>query len=212
MNEEIKNKDWCYKKPCLEVFNLYQEKWEKRAGFVDHDNELKDLFTTHPSNSNYDEVLKKVKLLNRYYKAIFNKVEPVARHIVNLNIDPRLKNADTDLIRDIAEVPDYNPLSSFASKYCSFHKPEYYPIFDSRVRAFLCFCLKQKTWGFSFDFDELFKKNSGSLRDYPAYKKVLERFRKHFGLSDFSFKKVDQYLWLAGEEILDLEKKANKKR
>lgn len=82
-----------------------------------------------------DDVLIKVCSLNDFYSTNLYSPFRVAKHIVSLNIDDRLNNNDLDLVNDIAKVKinDDKMINfySFATKYCSHHKPIKYPIYDS---------------------------------------------------------------------------------
>lgn len=80
---------------------------------------------------------------------------------------------------------------SFATKYCSHHEPEYFPIYDSYVEKILCYF--QKIHRFSF-----FK--TSDLKNYKIFKSVLEDFRKYYKLTNYSLKQIDQYLWQLGKE------------
>ena len=65
---------------------------------------------------------------------------PVAKHILSLGIDARLKAGDVTLVNDIKQITingTQRNFYSFASKYCSHHNPLDYPIYDSYVDAVL---------------------------------------------------------------------------
>lgn len=67
----------------------------------------------------------------------------VAKHIIDLHIDERLAAGDVTLVNEIARVDMDNGtvgnFYSFATKYCSHHKPLDYPIYDSYVVKLLCY-------------------------------------------------------------------------
>ena len=81
---------------------------------------------------------------------------------------------------------------SFATKYCSWHQPEQFPIFDNQVASLLL--LYKRQWAFS-EF------NHDSLRNYDAYKAVIRSFQVYFHLDAFAFRQVDKFLWLAKTEL-----------
>ncbi|OBB45434.1 hypothetical protein [Mycobacterium sp. 852002-51961_SCH5331710] len=77
----------------------------------------------------------------------------VATHIVELDVDTRLSgdNMDANLVEEIARVTIRDKVRrnySFATKYCAFHRPGLYPIYDSLVHDILNTLLKQ---GETFD-------------------------------------------------------------
>jgi hypothetical protein len=97
------------------------------------------LFTQYPKNTNLDHVLLKVVALNALYSTMIrvsSKITPtvydVARHIIHLDIDAKLDEGSELLVDQIANTnqlaiklgkeKQYN--YSFATKYCSFHRPK----------------------------------------------------------------------------------------
>ena len=149
-------------RPSVEEAHKYIDMWdsEKYAGDKWADCALKKLFTeTYPENKNLKYVLFKVRTLNFFYTTNIHfqaKYSDIAQHIVDLKIDQRLteidhhiaklgldqclKEVDTKpyikLVNDIAEGNEKfkGKIYSFATKYCSFHVPEFYPICNSFVR------------------------------------------------------------------------------
>ena len=81
---------------------------------------------------------------------------------------------------------------SFATKYCSWHAPRHYPIYDSLVERML-WTYKQST-GFQ-DFARQ------DLQRYPTFREVIDAFRTHFGLLEFSYKELDKFLWKHAREV-----------
>ena len=58
----------------------------------------------------------------------------VAKHLLSLGIDARLKAGDVTLVNDIKQININGTERNFyffASKYCSHHNPLDYPIYDS---------------------------------------------------------------------------------
>jgi hypothetical protein len=177
--------------------------WDDEA-----DPALNLLFAQYPKNTNIDHVLLKVVALNALYSTMIRVNSPitptvydVARHIVNLNIDASLEDGSEFLVDKIANTSElaktlgkerqYN--YSFATKYCSFHKPSSYPIYDSRVNEYLWHLRKLGSL-------DPFERNS--LWIYSKFKKIVEVFQRRFGLQDLSFKQIDIFLYLEGGELL----------
>lgn len=80
---------------------------------------------------------------------------------------------------------------SFASKVFSFIDAERYPIIDSFVATLLA----------AYEYDEKIEKSKWG--DYAQYIKNYNAFKKHFELSEFSFKEVDKFLWTYAKILLD---------
>lgn len=80
---------------------------------------------------------------------------------------------------------------SFASKYCSHHKPLVYPFYDSFAEKMLL----------HFNDEEMFHKFSKKdLKTYSDYKTVILKFIEHHHLKNFNLKEIDKYLWLHGRK------------
>lgn len=181
--------------PSEKEVNNYLQKWKSLENYVFQESSLKKLFTkTYPLNNELDDVLIKVCALNDFYSTNIFSPFAVAKHIVSLKIDNCLEKDDLDVVNKIAEVKmnggKIKHFYSFATKYCSHHKPTIYPIYDSYVEKMLLhFKKKDKFSDFSKD----------DLRNYPSYRRVLMDFRKFYHLESFDLKRIDQYLWQAGK-------------
>lgn len=182
--------------PNITIVQKYLEKWDKLENYVLQESSLRKLFiSTYPLNNDMDEVLIKVCSLNDFYSTNIYSPFAVARHIVTLSIDGRLKNNDLGLVNEIAKIKinDKKELNfySFATKYCSHHKPETYPIYDSYVEKLLIHFKMQDNF---FDFSKT------DLKIYPNYKEILMKFKKYYRLEKFTLKEIDKYLWQAGKQ------------
>lgn len=143
-----------------------------------------------PKNNDIIEILLKVGILNSFYSTNIFKPFSVAENILKLNIDERLSKGDPSLVRDIAKTEisgKKKNFYSFATKYCSIHNPKDYPIYDSYIEWILIKYKKQ------YGFDKFVKKD---LRDYHSFIKILKKFQEFFGLQKFTFKQIDQFLWM----------------
>ena len=128
-----------------------------------------------------------------------------------MNVDERLKSSkrDTSIVDEmVAEVKRITGRSaySFATKYCSHHKPELYPIYDSYVDILLRYYRDHNTKGFCFADKD--------LQHYASFCKVEQRFAECYGLNlpEFTAKEIDKFLWQVGKkcfpkwEIIDTDK------
>lgn len=183
--------------PSTEQVEHYLEKWDSLEHYVLQERSLRKLFTrTYPQNVEMDDVLIKVCSLNDYYSTNIFSPFAMARHIVDLNIDKRLSDEDFSLVNDIAvvsvnEVRSIN-FYSFATKYCSHHRPDNYPIYDSFVEKMLMYFKKK---------DKFYMFRRGDLKNYEEYLNILKKFTDFYGLSEFSLKQLDKYLWQAGKDF-----------
>ena len=81
----------------------------------------------------------------------------MAKHILNLGIDNRLKSNDETLVNDIANLSINGKKKcfySFATKYCSHHNPINFPIYDSYVDKILNY-YKRKDHFYDFKREDL---------------------------------------------------------
>ncbi len=82
---------------------------------------------------------------------------------------------------------------SFASKYCSHHNPDSFPIYDAYVDKILAYFRDLKnTDGKSFATF-----TNKALKDYTKFTEVIIKFRDAYAL-----KQIDRYLWITGKKYL----------
>jgi hypothetical protein len=148
------------------------------------------VFETWPKNTDGDQVLIKCVVLNRLYSTNIFDIYSLRDHILRLDIDARLARGDPSLVNALADFRRGRKkrwLISFASKYCAWHRPEAFQIFDGLVEWILLEYKKRYEFANFGRFD---------LRDYPTFVTVLDRFRSRFGLEEFSRKDTDKFLWI----------------
>lgn len=183
-------------RPSKQQVQRYQDKWDSLESYYLQESSLKKLFTkTYPKNRSMDDILVKVCTLNDFYSTNIFSPFKVAKHILELDIDKRLKKGDLTLVNDIAniQVNDQKRIVfySFATKYCSHHRPLIYPIYDSFVEKVLMY-FKRK--------DRFYDFSRSDLKTYAKYRDILNQFRIYYGLKDFNLKEIDKYLWQLGKE------------
>lgn len=182
-------------RPCCMEVKSYLERWDSLENYSIQESSLNKLFfETYPMNADIDDVLIKVASLNDFYSTNIYSVFSVAKHIVALGIDERLKAADETLVNDIALVTMENGATinfySFATKYCSHHKPLEYPIYDSFVDLLLRYFR---------DVDGFAVFKTEELKNFVRFKQVLFQFREFYELEPYSLKDIDKYLWQLGK-------------
>lgn len=179
--------------PCVDEVAKYLDRWNFLENYHLQEDALEKLFfITYPNNNDINDVLIKVAALNDFYSTNIFSVFPVAKYIVQLNIDKRLEKADMSLVDDIANGAIKSRIYSFASKYCSHHRPNDYPIFDNYVEKLLKYFRNRDCFS-TFSDD--------SLRVYSSFKELILDFRKFYGLECYSVKEIDKYLWQLGKEL-----------
>jgi hypothetical protein len=167
----------------------------------DHENEstelaLTELFRQYPGNTDLRHVLLKVVAVNALYHTCIYALDAIARHIQahGEEIDQALKSGSPQIVDKIAKVNvrgKVHNFFAFATKYCSWHQPEKFPIYDSRVDAYLWNLQLHKPFAPGFIHPHLW--------DYPKFQSIVIAFRDAYGLGSFTFKEIDKFLYLQGE-------------
>lgn len=200
-----RKKQWNYDrfcKPCApstENVLFWIAEWEKTYGYPEQESALNKLFSKLcPYNKELDDILIKACALNDFYSTNIYKVFEIAEVIKQLDIDKRLKSdvPDMALVDDIVKETykkTGRSIYSFASKYCSHHRPEIYPIYDSYVDILLRYYRDIENCNeFSFEDKE--------LRSYASFCRIENDFKKYFHLEKFNAKQIDKFLWQEGKK------------
>ena len=177
--------------PSVKDAEWFINNWrEERKFFVPVEAMIKICQETFPKNDNLEEVLLKCATINTFSSTNVFDLLSVANHIVDLQIDERLAYKDLSLVNDIAKIEiggkEHN-FYSFASKYCHYHNPETYAIYDRYVDKVLCLFLK-----------EFCNIRGEQLREYDEFILVIKEFRQHYNLDNLSLEDLDKYLWQLG--------------
>ncbi|MFA5232525.1 MAG: hypothetical protein WC410_02570 [Candidatus Paceibacterota bacterium] len=183
-------------RPTVKIVKDYLKKWDNLENYVLQENALNLLFKeTYPKNIKLENILIKVCCLNQFYSTNIYSPFIVAKHILKLNIDNNLATGDLDVVNKIAKIEmskgKTRNFYSFASKYCSHHWPERYPIYDSFVDKMLMHFQKQ---------DKFYKFKKEDLHDYKKFSNILQQFKEFYKIYNYSIKDIDRYLWQAGKE------------
>ena len=181
--------------PSLKEVDKYLKLWDSKENYVLQEQALNKLFfITYPNNTNIEDILIKASTLNDFYSTNIFAIFPVAKHILNLKIDNRLKNKDETLVNDIANVSINGTTKnfySFSTKYCSHHDPTNFPIYDSYVEKILLY-FKEK--------DNFANFTKTDLKDYQKFKSILKEFKKFYNIDNYNLKDIDRYIWQLGKK------------
>ncbi len=198
---KAKNKRPDIESPTRDAVLFYNKAWDDLESYRAQESALNKLFHEFcPDNKHLDNVLLKTTALNAFYATNIYFEYAVAKHIVSLDIDERINRGDITLVTDIAsghgvknkrtgkEICFY----SFATKYCSHHRPLLFPIYDSYVDKLLTHLR---------DVDHFAEFNNDELRDAERFKEIVLKLRDFYNLNEFSLKQVDRYLWQYGKKM-----------
>lgn len=179
-------------KRIRDYFIACAEAFERTADYPLGDRALRMLFRAYPLNGELEAVLLKVAALNALYRTQILDVYGMGAHIVSCRVDPRLKGGKreaVDVIRHFRKRDCY----SFATKYCHWHRPSVYPMYD----RFVAVALQWLNERLSFSQ----KLRSDSFRNYDLFAAAVDESRRAMGLNWRGYKRFDQGLWILGQLI-----------
>lgn len=196
----------CIPKPSTEEVEKYLKEWDNldEGKYYAQEEALNKLFfELCPYNKDINSILIKAATLNNFYSTNVYYIYDVAKHIESLNIDERLNALDINLIDDIKKVEIKGRgivmnFYSFATKYCSHHKPCNYPIYDKYVDAVIRY-FRDKHNFYNFKNED--------LKEYGKFKNIIFEFIKFYKLDKYCFKQIDMYLWQLGKKLQSISKK-----
>lgn len=182
--------------PTITEVDRYLKKWDELDDYVLQEKSLELLFKkTFPENKNIEHILIKVCCLNDFYSTNIFSPFKVAEHIYRLNIDKHLSAKDGSIVNILAKIEMKKGrvinFYSFATKYCSHHFPQDYPIFDYYVERILMHFNKE---------DKFSKFKKEDLLNYNKFKKILIDFKNYYNLNNYDLKDIDRYIWQLGKK------------
>ena len=181
--------------PSIEQIEYWLHAWNELEDYTAQEKAIDKLFGGEfKPNDNLQNILIKCSVLNDFYSTNIFKIYPVAKHILSLNIDDRLREGDPTLVDDIAKISigdKEKNFYSFASKYCSHHNPLEYPIYDSYVH---------KVLKYYRNIDRFYTFEESDLKNYKKFKNILIEFKKFYHLEKYNLKQLDMYLWQFGKK------------
>ncbi len=178
---------------CLSELEIVFEK-----EYCIHEKAIANAIKKYLSNKVIEDVFTKVVMINCLYSSglyTFGSndhisVAEMAEHIVQLEktlaLSQAINKGDLGIVDEIANINGKHA-TSFASKYCSWHNLDRFPVFDSRVRGFMYYWYKDSTEAIKYTQDE--------LKVYGCFAKAVEQFREQ-NCKDVSYKKLDVFMWL----------------
>lgn len=182
-------------RPSPKQITHYLSRWDELEDYHSQERALNKLFhQLCPENKTIEDILLKAATLNEFYSTNIFSIFPVAKHILDTDIDVRLSNGDLTLVDDLQTViinGKERRFYSFASKYCSHHNEHDFPIYDSYVDEVLRYFRAR---------DGFMQFANGELKAYSRFKGILVAFRSYYGLDQFSLKEVDKYIWQLGKD------------
>jgi len=153
----------------------------------------------YPKNDNLNAVFLKVTLPDTLYSTNIKSAKirlEIAEFIHSCkDFDKRLEKGNLELVNEIAEKSQElskKRFYSFASKYCSLHNRDKFPIYGSLVDE------KLKEFNNKFNFYNS-KISTNFLKDYANLVSVIDTFQKFFKFEEFNYRTIDRFLWTLGK-------------
>lgn len=182
-------------RPSPEQVTYYLRKWDALENYHLQECALDKLFhQLCPENKTIEDILLKAATLNDFYSTNIYSIFPVAKHILELDIDSCLAEGRVELVDEIQAVViggKEHHFYSFASKYCNHHNEKDFPIYDSFVDEVLCYFRAR---------DGFARFRNEELKVYSRFKELLIAFRAFYKLEQFSLKEIDKFIWQLGKE------------
>jgi len=173
------------------------------TGFSLADAVVEPIFRNHPNNQREEEVLLKVAVLNTLYAAGVLGVYRMAHHLVlkrSRLLDKYLRSGNPEAVTIVRRGHGIRTKNgkerdfySFATKYCHWHRPDAYPMYDSYVEVSL-----DRLAGF-LKLDRLMQ--DLDQRRFSEFKRLVDEVRKRVGWRRSGYKHFDQALWVLGQVL-----------
>lgn len=191
-----------WKMPDVDVVKYFSNVFD--INYHKTENELKSLFASEPTA---EIISNRVHRLNAIYHTRLggDQMEVLVSQLQGAGhvFEDRIKSGDSDVIEIIARYGGRNWFV-FATKYCSFVKPEFYPIYDGLIGSVLekfeekLHFIKSK---------EVKSKKPLKLEryrnkcDYVSIKTVIDDFKNLPKLKGCTYRDIDKFLWLVGKNM-----------
>jgi hypothetical protein len=187
--------------------NFYIAKCNTDPVYLLNKNSLDDLIVKYPNSTDLIGLRIKSICINECYSTRINSKDliPLARWICSIkNVDSKIKSGDASIVNEIAASCSIGGVTtkdvySFASKYCHFHNPDQFPIFDSFVHDMLCQLQNEQDF-YRIQTGERRKFTQADLKNYSKFKKIRRAFVDYFKLGSYTVLDIDKFLWRAGRD------------
>lgn len=155
---------------------------------------LRREFIKKEENKKLHDIGYKIELVNKLYNCSLRMDKRVvAEELKNLELDSLFADkglSPEEIVEKMGRIIPATYKRSigpvFASKYCHFHFPEIFPIYDKFARIALS--------------DLLDKKKGEYNGKYALFKRDLDDFMEKLNWKT-SYKEIDKYLWLYGQWV-----------
>jgi len=180
-----------------QILNACSEVFSRHPRYALADQAIRKIVDFIPGNSALPDILAKVSVIKTLYATPFYDIFSFAKHVISVSeFDRFLQNGDFAAVNRIRKGHGIKlkvstkeiDLYSFSTKYCSFHNPLSYPIYNNLV-ANLVTKLNSRC-RFSPGLQR------SDLLDYETYRDAIDAMVESLDLRTYGYKSLDQGLWV----------------
>jgi hypothetical protein len=179
-----------------ELLKKYLDLYGNQEPYFTNDTRNLEFFKTYPANTKLEDITQKLSVMNDTEVNQLVAQEVIAKHILELRIDPGLTKNDFSVVSDIARITlngKEENLLHFASVYCNLHKPDIFPIYSDQFLDFYKRYIKE----YKLDI------NPTELNRYDVFTKAQADLINRYGISrKMNFLQMRKFAWVYMEKIL----------
>ena len=190
--------------PIETIIKPHFEKFVGQSGYFIENTRTYNYFKANAANDDLQTILLKVGDVREPELAQARAEDAMAEHILSLNIDDQLAAADTQVVMDIANLDfrgERRYFYAFASRYCCYHFPKDYPIYDPTIEQLLKLFFKR---------NQDRKLSKDEILNYSSFKELMVVYKDNFHLPLETFWGLDKFIWTHGKQIIEEFREKNK--
>jgi hypothetical protein len=160
-------------------------------------NDIRNLefYKTNPSNKRLEDIHQKISVIDDKEFKRLEIQDPMAAHILKLNIDPLLEKGELSVVESIASFKlnkKHHNLLHFASVYCNLHRPGVFPVYSNQYANFY----KRYILEHKLDL------NPDELNTYGVFTQVLNDLVKRYGIKGkMNYLEFRKFAWAYADKI-----------
>lgn len=179
-----------------ESLKKYLDLYADQEMYFTNDIRNLEFFKANPLNTKLEDIQQKLSLMNDSDFIKLGASEMMAKHILDLKIDPRIAKNDLLVVPDIARITingKEENLLHFASVYCNLHKPDVFPIFADQFQNFYKRYIKE----YKLDI------NPEGLNRYDVFTKAQDDLITRYGVKGkMNYLQMRKFAWIYMEKVL----------
>lgn len=152
---------------------------------------INQIYSTRLNNNlpvvNSEELGKKPITIDVY--TLSQKLASISSTLIELFRNDSAPWEAVKLINDLLPSEEYRRVTSFASKYCSWHNPDKYPVYDTIAKEFLYRYLRNCNQGV----------RQSNLEDYKSFCECYAFLKGTEFVKGLTTKQIDQFIWQFGK-------------